>query len=150
MVPRSVLPFTGSQNSAGAKKELMNSLRTCGLAILMCAACASHHLPPEELLEANLEAMQEAVTARVPDTQRAARLNTSITRLESQRSRLEKEVLSALERHDTPTEELQSIEREADEINASATQKMLDVRFVMRQQLSDEHWRAIFSAPAAR
>ena len=43
----------------------------------MFGACASHHLPPKEILEANLEAMQEAVSAKVPDAQRAARLNQS-------------------------------------------------------------------------
>jgi hypothetical protein len=70
--------------------------------------------------------------------------------LESQRSRLEKEVLAALERHGAPTEELQAIERRADELSADATRKMLDVRFVMREQLSAAQWRALFPPPAAR
>jgi hypothetical protein len=77
-------------------------------------------------------------------------IETEYKNLESQRSSLEKEVLAGLERHDAPKEELQAIERRADELNASATQKMLDVRFVMREELSDEQWRALFSAPAAR
>src|SRR5215813_6057780 len=62
----------------------MKSVRAYGLAILMCAACASHHLPPKELLQANLEAMQEAVAAKIPDTQRVARLNKSINDLGQQ------------------------------------------------------------------
>ena len=69
--------------------------------------------------------------------------------LESERSKLEKELLAALERHDTPTEEFQAIENRADEVNADGTRKMLDVRFVMREQLSDAQWRALFPPPAA-
>jgi hypothetical protein len=77
-------------------------------------------------------------------------IETEYKNLESERSRLEKEALAALERHDTPMEELQAIESRADEINASATKKMLDVRFVMREQLSAAQWRSLFSPPAAR
>ena len=58
--------------------------------------------------------------------------------LDSQRSKLEKEVLAALER-----------QRRADEVNADVTRKMLDLRFVMREQLSDAQWRALFPPPAA-
>jgi hypothetical protein len=76
-------------------------------------------------------------------------IETEFEKLESQRSSLEKEVLSALERHDTPTEELQGIAIRADELNSSATKKMLDVRFVMREQLSDQQWRSLFPQPAA-
>jgi hypothetical protein len=60
------------------------------------------------------------------------------------RSKLEKKVLAALERHDTPTEEFQAIQSRADEVNADTTRKILDLRFVMREQLSDAQWRALF------
>lgn len=69
--------------------------------------------------------------------------------LESQRSSLEKEILAAMERHDTAPEEFHALEKRADEINATATKKILDVRFVMREQLSDAQWRALFPPPAA-
>ena len=36
------------------------------------------------------------------------------------------------------------IENRADEVNADGTRKMLDLRFVMREQLSDAQWRALF------
>src|SRR5215472_1588317 len=65
--------------------------------------------------------------------------------LDSQRSKLEKEVSAALERHDTPAEEFQAIQSRADEVNADTTRKMLDLRFVMREQLSDAQWRALFT-----
>jgi hypothetical protein len=100
--------------------------------------------------------MRAEVARIVPDkeVQNTTNYNLSLIEkeyqsLESQRSSLEKEVLAALERHDTPAEELQAIERRADQINADATKKMLDVRFVMREQLSDAQWRALFAPPMA-
>jgi hypothetical protein len=91
----------------------------------------------------------------VPDKDRQNTTNYNLSliekeyeSLESQRSSFDKEVLAALERYDTPPEELHAVGRRADEINASATKKMLDVRFVMREQLSDAQWRALFPAPA--
>jgi hypothetical protein len=67
----------------------------------------------------------------------------------SQRKGLEKELLAALERHDTPAEQFHAIQARADEINATATKNMLDVRFLMTEQLSDAQWRSLFPPPAA-
>ena len=100
--------------------------------------------------------MRAEVAKVVPDKelQNTTNYNLSLVEkeyksLESQRSSLEKEILAALERHDTPPEELHAIEKRADEINASATRKILDIRFVTREQLSDAQWRALFPPPAA-
>jgi hypothetical protein len=100
--------------------------------------------------------MRTEVAKVVPDkeTQNTTNYNLSLIEteyknLESERSKLEKETLAALERHDTSSEVFQGIETRADEINASATEKMLDVRFVMREQLSEAQWRALFPPPAA-
>lgn len=68
--------------------------------------------------------------------------------LQSQRSSLEKDVLAALERHDTPIEQLRTFETRADEINASATKSMLRVRFAMRAQLSEAQWHSLFPPPS--
>lgn len=70
--------------------------------------------------------------------------------LQSQRSSLEKDVLAALERHDTPATQFQTLTARADEINASATKTMLDVRFLVREQLSEAQWRALFPPPATQ
>jgi hypothetical protein len=60
-------------------------LRTfCVATVLILAGCASRHLPPKELLAANLEAMQEAVATKVHDAQRAARVNKAIVQLGQQ------------------------------------------------------------------
>jgi hypothetical protein len=53
-------------------------------AALILAGCANRHLPPKELLAANLEAMQEAVATKVPDAQRAARVDKAIDGLGEQ------------------------------------------------------------------
>jgi hypothetical protein len=67
----------------------------------------------------------------------------------SQRESLEKELLVALERHDTPTEQFHTLGARADEIGATATKNMLDVRFLMSEQLSEAQWRSLFPPPAA-
>ena len=67
----------------------------------------------------------------------------------SQRESLEKELLAALERHDIPTEQFHTLAARADEIGATATKNMLDVRFLMSEQLSDAQWCSLFPPPAA-
>jgi septal ring factor EnvC (AmiA/AmiB activator) len=56
------------------------------LAVLACFACVSHreHLPPQELLKANTEAMQEAVPAKVSDPTRARQVSHAIDELREQ------------------------------------------------------------------
>jgi len=100
--------------------------------------------------------MSAEVAKVVPDkeTQNVTNYNLGLiekayTNALSQRATLEKELLKALERHDTPPEHFRTIEMRADEINASATKNILDTRFLMREQLSDAQWRALFAPPAA-
>ena len=92
----------------------------------------------------------------VPDKelQNATKYNLELIEKEykdlgSQRARLEKDVLAALERHDTTTDQFHTFQARADVINANATKKMLDVRFLMREQLSDVQWRSLFPPPTA-
>jgi hypothetical protein len=68
----------------GEWRGVTRVLRTLGFATaLNLAGCAHYHLPPKEML-ANLEAMQEAVATKVPDAQRAARVNKAIDGLGEQ------------------------------------------------------------------
>ena len=92
----------------------------------------------------------------VPDKelQNATRYNLELIEkeyknLESQRTSLEKDVLAALERHDTTSDQFHTFQTRADAINASATEKMLDVRFLIREQLSEVQWRSLFPPPTA-
>jgi hypothetical protein len=50
----------------------------------LSAACMSSHLSSQQLVRANLEAMHEAIASRVPDAQRATRINQAIDRLDAE------------------------------------------------------------------
>jgi hypothetical protein len=99
--------------------------------------------------------MSAEVDKVVPDkeVQNATKYNLSLIErdyksLESQRAKLKKDVLAALERHDTTIEQFHTFETRADAINVSATKNILDVRFLMREQLSEAQWRSLFPPPA--
>src|SRR5215469_8239550 len=64
--------------------------------------------------------------------------------LDGERKKLEKEVLAALKRHDTPATQFRAFEEQADAINANANQNLLDLRFKLRSQLSESQWRMLF------
>jgi hypothetical protein len=65
----------------------------------------------------------------------------------SQRQSFEKELMAALERHDTTTEQFHAIGARADEIGVSAAKNMVDARFLMSEQLSDAQWSSLFPPP---
>jgi len=87
-----------------------------GLPVALLTACAHHnHLFPKDLLEANFEAMQEAVAANVPDTERVARINKSINDLRQQllsfqadRNRFQSDLLALNARPDVTRAELEA------------------------------------------
>jgi hypothetical protein len=65
-------------------------------------------------------------------------------RLESERSGLENDVFAALKNHDTPAEQFRVFEARADQINANLGRDLLDLRFKLRSQLSEDQWRRLF------
>jgi len=69
-------------------------------------------------------------------------------RLASERSRLEKDTLKALGRHDTTLEEFRALSARGDAVNADSSKTLIDLRFMLRRQLSESQWSAIF-APAS-
>lgn len=66
-------------------------------------------------------------------------------RLDSERSRLEKDTLKALRRHDTTLEELRALSTRADALNADSSKTLIELRFMLRRQLTDSQWSAIFA-----
>jgi hypothetical protein len=64
--------------------------------------------------------------------------------LQSERSKLARDVLAALENHDTSAAQFQALEARGDAINSGAGKTMLDLRFILRSQLSDAQWRTLF------
>ena len=129
----------------------MNTLRTLLIAMLLCAACASHHLPPKELLQANLEAMQEAVTAKVPDTQRAARLNKSINDLGQQllsfravRDRFQSDVLALNARPDVIRGELEARIAQFDKQRVAIRTRVFELHSELIAATTPEEWKGLF------
>ena len=96
--------------------------------------------------------LREDVARVVPDKELQNTTNYNLDMIEkesenlsSQRSTLEKEVFASLERHDTQSEQIHALEIRGDQINATATRQMLDMRFVMRAQLSATQWQGLFA-----
>jgi hypothetical protein len=77
-----------------------------------------------------------------------ALISQETKRLDSERSRLEKEAFKALERHDTTPEEFRALSARADAVNADSNKTLIDLRFMLRRQVSDSQWTAIV-APAS-
>jgi hypothetical protein len=74
-------------------------------------------------------------------------------RLQSERKGLEKDVFAAMERHDTPAETFRILAARSDKISESVGRDLLDLRFALRSQLSEEQWARLFPpspAPAKR
>jgi len=117
----------------------------------MCAACASHQLPSKEVLEANLEAMQEAVTAKVPDRQRAARLNKSISDLGKQllsfrsvRGRFESDLLAPNARPDVTRPELEARIAQFDKERLALRGRVFELHSELIAATTAEEWKGLF------
>lgn len=129
----------------------MKSLHAYGLALLMCSACASHHQPPKEILEANLEAMQEAVSAKVPDTQRATRLNKSIVDLGQQllsfravRDRFQSDLLTLNARPDATRTEFEARIGQFDKERVAIRARVLALHSELIAATTPEEWKRLF------
>jgi len=122
------------------------------IAMLLCAACASHHqLPPKELLEADLEAMQEAVSARVPDAQRVARLNKSINDLGQQllsfqgvRDRFQSDMLILNARPDVTRSELEARIGQFDKERTALRARVFELHSELIASTTAEEWKKLF------
>jgi hypothetical protein len=70
---------------------------------------------------------------------------------QAQRTSLEKDILAAMEQHDTPAAKFDALETRAQAINSSAGKNMLDLRFKLRGQLSEVQWGLLFPpAPVSK
>jgi hypothetical protein len=67
-------------------------------------------------------------------------------KLESERAKLEKDTVNALENHDTTAEQFQALTQRADAINTGSSETLLDLRFALRNQLAEAQWRQLFPA----
>jgi len=118
---------------------------------LLCAACANHRLPPKELVEADIEAMQEAVAAKIPDAQRAARLNMSISQLRQQlltfqaeRDRFQFDLLELNGRPDATRPQLEARIEQFDEQRVATRARVFELHSEMLAASTAEEWKALF------
>src|SRR5262245_52156565 len=96
--------------------------------------------------------LRKEIGRLVPDEDRALRLDGVIARIEkeagrfrSEHARLGREALELIERHDAKPEEFERLFRQADALDAASRKTLLDLRFELRQGLSPEDWRSLFS-----
>jgi chromosome segregation ATPase len=83
-------------------------------------------------------------TSRQPIDYTLDQVEAQSKRLQSERKELEKEVFAAMERHDTPADQFRTLAARSDKISASVGRDLLDLRFALRSQLSEEQWRRLF------
>lgn len=100
-------------------------------------------------MQKKLEQVVPDKETRRPIAKTVDHIGDEAKQLDSERKKLEKELLAALKRHDTPAEQFHAFEQRADATNADSTRKLLDLRFALRSQLSDAQWRMLFPPPAS-
>jgi hypothetical protein len=98
-------------------------------------------------LQKEVAELEPDKSSRKPIDYTLNQIEAQSKRLQSERKELEKEIFAALERHDTPAEQLRNVAVRSDKISASVGRDPLDLRFALRSQLSDEQWRRLFPPP---
>jgi septal ring factor EnvC (AmiA/AmiB activator) len=121
------------------------------IALLLCAACASHDLPPKELVAADLEAFQEAVSVKVSDAQRAARLNQSINELGQQlqsfqaaRDRFQADFLALNSRTDVMRAELEDRIEQFDSQRRAIRARVFELHSQLIAATTADEWKGLF------
>lgn len=122
------------------------------LAALACAACVSHHehLSPQELLKANIEAMQEAIPANVADTTRAARVTHSLDELRQQllsfdaiETTFQSNVVALNARPDATRSEFETLVDQFDKRRIGFRSRLLELHSEMTAATTAEEWRGL-------
>jgi hypothetical protein len=118
---------------------------------LLVAACASQSLPPRRLLEADLEAMREAVATTVPDADRAARVNEAIDGLETQLLSFETlvrtfrtDVIAHNSRPDATRAEFDSLFKLFDEQRIAIRKRLFELHLQMTAATTAAEWKVLF------
>jgi predicted nucleic acid-binding Zn-ribbon protein len=119
--------------------------------LLLSAACASrHHLPPQADLRAQIEAMREAVAEKVPDAQRAARLEKAIDGYEMQllsfgtaldAFRAKVQMLNS--RHDATRPEFDTLVNGFDRERIAVRTRLLELHQEMIAATTDAEWKEL-------
>jgi hypothetical protein len=131
--------------------SITRTFQSALLGALLCAACASHHLPQKERLEADLEAMQLAVSVKVPDAQRAARLNKSINDLGQQMlafqtlgNKFQSEFRTLNSRRTAARAEFETLIKGYDKQRRDQRAHMFELHSQLIEATTAEEWKGLF------
>jgi thiamine biosynthesis lipoprotein ApbE len=130
------------------KRSLLSSIAALAL---ICAGCTSHQAPSQELVKANLEAMQEAVPVKVADAQRAARVNKAIDELREQLrsfNAVQKSYQSTLvalnERPDATRAEFEALMGQFDKQRIALRNRVFELHSEMIAATTAEEWKGLY------
>jgi hypothetical protein len=129
----------------------MKALRTTAIAVIMCAACASHHgASSQDRLTADLQELHEAVTLNVDDGQRAARLQSSIVALGQQmrsfgtlRQTFQSRFLALNARPDATRAEFDSLIEGFDKQRAAIRASVFRLHAEIIAATTDKEWKTL-------
>lgn len=131
--------------------SIIRTFQSALLVALLCAACASHHVPPKKRLEADLEAMQEAVVVKVPDAQRAERLSKSINDLGQQMlafqalgNKFQSEFLTLNSRRSATRAEFETLIKGYDKQRRAQRAHMFELHSQLIEATTAEEWKGLF------
>lgn len=129
----------------------MRTLLALLVGLLLCAGCAHHPLPPKEVLEANLEVMEEAVSAKVSDPRRAARLNKTIGDLGQQllsfqevEDRFRSDFIALNARPNVSRQELEARIAQFDSQRVAIRARVFELHTELIAATTAEEWKALF------
>ena len=131
----------------------MKTLRTLLIALLLCAACASHHhqLSHNPLRQADLLALQQAVSGTVPDAPRAARLTKSIVELQQQLllfdlkgKQFRADLLTLNSRPDATRAEFDALIGDFDNQRGAIRTRMFELHAEPIAATTPEEWKELF------
>ena len=118
--------------------------------ILACVACASHHehLPPQELLKANIEAMQQAVPSKISDPARAARVNKAVDALRQQllsfdsvQATFQSNIRALNARPDATRSEFETLVKQFDEKRIAVRRRLFELHSEMIAATTEAEWK---------
>jgi len=145
------MPDNGTSEVVMPRIPTVHRVRSLLLVVtLACVACASHHehLPPQELLKANIEAMQEAVPSKISDPARAARVNKAIDALRQQllsfdsvQATFRSNTRALNARPDATRSEFETLVKQFDEKRIAVRRRFFELHSEMIAATTEAEWK---------
>jgi len=117
--------------------------------LTLCVACASHppSTPKDQIqLQKQVAKVEPNKESRKAIDRTLHEIQGEVSRWQAVRSELSKDVFATLARHDASAADFQALEARTDAISAASRKALLDLRFSLRDQLSDTQWKGLFGS----